>query len=51
VLLLPDNDRAGRIGEYWVNPKTRRFAELLIDAEDDKYGRVVLVGMPRETQG
>lgn len=51
MLLLPDNDRAGRIGEYWVNPKTRTFAELLIDAEDDKYGRVVLVGMPRETQG
>jgi hypothetical protein len=28
VLLLPDYDRAGRIGEYYGNPLTRSFAEL-----------------------
>jgi hypothetical protein len=33
VLTLPDYDRAGRIGEFYGNPKTRGFAELLIDAE------------------
>jgi hypothetical protein len=27
-LLLPDYDRAGRIGEYYGNPLTRSFAEL-----------------------
>jgi hypothetical protein len=27
---------------------TRTFAELLIDAEEDRYVRAVLVGMPRE---
>jgi hypothetical protein len=32
VLMLPDFDRADAIGSYWGNPKTRTFAELLIDA-------------------
>jgi hypothetical protein len=49
VLLLPDFDRADRIGEYYRNPKTRRFAELLIDAEQDPHLRAVLVGMLRES--
>jgi hypothetical protein len=30
------------------NPKTRTFAELLIDAEEDPYVRAMLVGMLRE---
>ena len=33
VLMLPDFDRADAIGRYWVDPKTRTFAELLIDCE------------------
>ncbi|MGA9159894.1 MAG: hypothetical protein WB297_03365 [Actinomycetota bacterium] len=49
VLTLPDFDRADRIGEFWGNPKTRTFAELLIDAEEDPHLRAVLVGMLRET--
>lgn len=48
VLTLPDYDRAGRIGEFYANPKTGTFAELLIDAEEDEYLRAVLVGMLRE---
>ena len=48
VLTLPDYDRAGRIGEFYGNPKTRTFADLLIDAEEDPYLRAVLVGMLRE---
>ena len=50
MLTLPDYDRAGRIGEFYGNPKTRTFAELLIDAEEDKALRAVLVGMLREAE-
>jgi hypothetical protein len=45
--MLPDFDRADRIGEFWGNPRTRTFAELLIDCED-RVLRAVLVGMLRE---
>jgi hypothetical protein len=36
VLMLPDFDRADRIGEFWGNPKTRTFGELLVDCEEDR---------------
>ena len=50
VLTLPDFDRVGRIGEFYGNPKTRTFAELLVDAEEDPNVRAVLVGLLREAQ-
>jgi hypothetical protein len=34
--MLPDFERADRIGEFWGNPKTRTFAELPIDCEEDR---------------
>ena len=46
--MLPDFERADRIGSYWGNPATRSFAELLIDREEDRTLRAVLVGMLRE---
>jgi hypothetical protein len=48
--MLPDFDRAARIGEFYRNIKTRTFAELLIDAEEDRVLRAVLVGMLREAE-
>jgi hypothetical protein len=50
VLMLPDSERADRIGSYWGNPKTRTFAELLIDCEEDRILRAVLVAMLREAE-
>jgi hypothetical protein len=48
VLMLPDFDRADRIGEFWGNPKTRTFAELLIDCEED---RTAMGGAGRHVAG
>ena len=36
VLMLPDFDRADRIGEFWSYPESRAFAELLIDCAGDR---------------
>jgi hypothetical protein len=33
VLMLPDFERADRIGEFWSYPQSRAFAELLIEVK------------------
>ena len=48
VLMLPDFERADRIGEFWSYPESRTFAELLIDFEEDRTLRAVLLGILRE---
>ena len=50
VLMLPDFDRGDRIGEFWRYRESRAFAELLIDCEEDRRLRAVLVGMLREAE-
>jgi hypothetical protein len=47
--MLPDFERADRIGEFWGYPESRNFAELLIDCEEDRALRAVLVGMLRRS--
>jgi hypothetical protein len=49
VLMLPDFERADRIGEFWGYPQSRAFAGLLIDCEEDRMLRAVLVGVLRES--
>jgi hypothetical protein len=43
--MLPDFERADRIDEFWEHSETRTFGELLIDLEEDRALRTVLVGM------
>jgi hypothetical protein len=50
VLRLPDFERVDRIGEFWGYPQSRAFADLLIDCEEDRTLRAVLVWMLREAE-
>jgi hypothetical protein len=50
VLMLPDFERADRIGEFWGYPESRTFAELLIDLEEDKAALAVVFGSLAEME-
>jgi hypothetical protein len=43
VLLLPDLERAERIDEFWSYPQSRTFAKLLIDCEEGRTLRAVVL--------
>jgi hypothetical protein len=46
--MLPDLERAERIGEFWSYPQSSAFAELLIDCEED---RTPANGAGRQAEG
>ena len=50
VLLLPDHQRAARIGEFFGDPRTQTFAELLIDVDESPHARLVVLGELRERE-
>jgi hypothetical protein len=51
VLMLPDFDRADRIGEFWGHLESRAFADLLIDCEEDRHAKAVIIwGLLREME-
>jgi hypothetical protein len=53
VFARPDAPRAllaDRIGEFWGNPMTRTFAELLIDCKEDKAARALEFGLLAEME-
>jgi hypothetical protein len=43
--MLPDFERADRIGEFWGHSETRTFGELLIDLEEEPAARAVVFGL------
>jgi hypothetical protein len=50
VLMIPDHERARRIGELYGDPRTQTFAQLLIDLEESPHARAVVLGDLRERE-
>jgi hypothetical protein len=50
ILERSQRARTDRIAEFWEPRRRRPFAELLIDCEEDRILRAVLVGMLREAE-
>jgi hypothetical protein len=48
--MLPDFERADRIGEFWGYPQSRAFTELLIDLEGGRVARAVVFGLLAEME-
>ena len=50
VLKLPDLERVRSIGEFHGDPRTRTFAQLLVDLEESPQARAFVLGDLRERE-
>ena len=50
VLMLPEHERACRIGQFYGDPRTLTFARLLFDLEESPHARAVVLGELRERE-
>ncbi len=50
VLKLPDLERVRSIGEFYADPRTRAFSQLLVDLEESPQTRAVVLGYLRERE-
>jgi hypothetical protein len=50
TLMLPDYDRAARIGDFYADKRAKTFAELLMDLEESPHARAVVLGMLRDRE-
>jgi len=50
VLKLPDLERVRSIGEFYGDPRTRDFSQLLVDLEESPETRAVVLGYLRERE-
>jgi hypothetical protein len=48
VLKLPDLERVRSIGEFYGDPRTRTFAQLLVDLEESPHARAFVLSELRE---
>jgi hypothetical protein len=50
VLKLPDLERVRSIGEFYGDPRTRAFAQLLVDLEESPQARAFVLSELRERE-
>jgi len=50
TLMLPDHERASKIGELFSDPRTQTLAKLLIHIEESPHSRPVALGVLRERE-
>ena len=50
VLKLPDLERVRSIGEFYGDPRTRAFSQLLVDLEESPETRAAVLGYLRERE-
>ena len=50
VLKLPDLERVRSIGEFYGDPRTREFSQLLVDLEESPETRAAVLGYLRERE-
>lgn len=50
VLKMPDLERIRSIGEFHSDPRTRSFAQLLVDIEESPHARAFVLGELRDLE-